>query len=714
MKKNILKRLTAAALLAVCLLMALPGAALAADGQPAGGGLAVTAYEVSSPSIRRNDAVDLTMHFIMSGSTADDAQSRGLDVSRLVDSFSGGSQEVRITSSGADPLTFDVTFRGLVYSGSGKSFRVMAGVGGAFENAEITVREANEYEEPKPEPAPVNPLPLIQMSRSELRGPITAGQSFDLTVEFRNLSDLTLESPVASFSPSEALTLTDSVSSFPLPSIPGGRSGSVTVHLRANDTIASASQALNAELRFTYPSAGSMTQGSAADKISIPAQVAARQTNPQPMLLVTRSELTSPIRANQEFPLTITIQNLGKTAVANPIATFTGSDSLTILNSNSTFLMKDIPAGGKQDFTLRLKAAGQISSSTQSITADLKFTYDTGDAMANGSDSERVYLSAAPTGTSTGTRTDKPTPNLIVSSFAYGEAQIPAGGKFPLSIRFRNTSAQLSVENIVMTLDTGDSFAVDNTTNTYYYKSIAAGAEQEQSIPLQALSTAKTGARTVTASFKYEYVDGDRRASTNSSVVLSIPVFQQDRFEISAPTVPPAVNVNEELALSLNYVNKGKSEVSNVSASVSAKDGVLQAAVPTQNLGNFESGKSGTIGFAVTPLVTGDIDLTLVISYEDAGGQQQSRQFPVRLKAQQAPAADDETAVPEEPAAPNHTWLYVLLGSGVLVLPAVLLAVRRRRAKKKEAAAVSSGWENWDDGAARSAPESPADTAKKE
>jgi len=691
MKHTLFKRLAAGLLLAAVLLAVLPVPAQAA------GGLAVTAYESSSPDIRRNDTVDLTLHFLIPGATADDAQSKGLDVSRLVDSFSGGSQDIRITSSGTDPLSFDVTFRGLTYSGSGKSFRVMAGVGGEFETAEIAVREATEYEEPKAEPAPVNPQPSVQVSRNELSSPILAGQSFDLTVTFRNLSDLTLESPIATFTPSEALMLTDSVSSFPLPSIPGGRTGSVTIHLKANDTISSSSQSLSAELRFSYPSAGSMTQGAASEKINLPAQIAAKQTNPQPMLLVSRSELASPLTAGQELPLTITIQNLGQTAVANPVATFTTSDSLTLLNANSTFLLKDIGAGEKQNLTLRLKAGRQISSSTQYVEVDLKYIYDTGEAMANGSSSDKVYLSATATGTSTAARTDRPTPNLIVSSFGYGEDQIPSGGKFPLTIQFRNTSASLPVENVVMTLETGESFAVDKTTNTYYYKTLAAGAEQSQTIPLQALSTAKTGAQTVTASFKYEYVDGDRRASATSSVVLSIPVYQVDRFEISAPTIPGTVNANEELALSLNYVNKGKSEVSNVSASILAKDGTIQAAVPTQNLGNFESGKSGTIGFALTPLVTGDIDLTLVVNYEDANARQQSKQFPIRLKAQEAPPAADESDIPAEPEQPTHTWLYIGIGSGILVLLAVLLILRRRRAKRSEAAAVSSGWENWDD-----------------
>ena len=51
--------------------------------------------------------------------------------------------------------------------------------------------------------------------------------------------------------------------------------------------------------------------------------------------------------------------------------------------------------------------------------------------------------------------------------------------------------------------------------------------------------------------------------------------------------------------LTLNYVNRGKVEVSNVEATVEG-DGV-DAAARTQFVGNIAAGSSGNIGFALTP-----------------------------------------------------------------------------------------------------------------
>jgi len=694
--KRILSRL-AAALLAAALCLSMLPAALAA------GSLAVRAYESSSDRIEKDDRVDLTLHFLMTGVTTADARNKGLDVSRLVDSFSGGGQTVTITSADDQPLEFDAAFSNLTYSGAGKSFRVMAGIGGEYETAEITVTQAVEYDASKQDP-PV-PQPQFELSRSDLPRAVQAGQVFTVEIGFRNLSNSDVDSFVASVTPSEGLILLDGVSSYPVGSIRGGRSGSVTVRLRAADTIASASQSLSVDMKFSYESAGNWTQGSASEKINIPAQVAAKESNPQPMVVISRSPLSAPLKANQQLPVTITFQNMGKTALRNPVASFNSSDSLTILNDVSTFLLRDIGPGESRSVTLRVKTGKTISSTSLSIDSELKYTYDTGETLANASTSDKVNLSATPTDSAnSGTRIDSPTPNLIVSSYGYGGDQIAAGGKFNLELTFRNTSANLTVENIVLTLETGDSFAVDKAANTYYYKNLAPGGEQSLTVPMQALPAAKPGAQSVSAAFKYEYVDGTRRASGTASVALSIPIYQPDRFEIAPPVLPESFNVNQEAALSLNYVNKGKSEISNVSASIVSKEGEITTLTSVQNLGNFESGKSGSIGFALTPLVTGQLDLTLVVSYEDASGKAQSKQFPVKMKVQEAPPTEAEVPAEEQPAETGMpVWPWIAGGAAAAAALAVLLIIRKK--KKAAAEPVLSGWESWDDAAEPASPD---------
>lgn len=188
---------------------------------------------------------------------------------------------------------------------------------------------------------------------------------------------------------------------------------------------------------------------------------------------------------------------------------------------------------------------------------------------------------------------DKPVPNVIVSSFSYGDGTgaVAAGSEFPLTFAFTNTSTSLAVENLVVSVDTGDQFTINGGTNTFYSASLGANAVQQQTLSLKAISSEKAVPGTLTISFKYEYVENNERKSANTEVKLTVPVYQPDRFELSAPTPPEGAMVGSESTVTLSYVNKGKSAVSNVAVSVSSEG--ISTQTPQQNVGNIESGNRG-------------------------------------------------------------------------------------------------------------------------
>ena len=687
--KKTFKKIAALCLLAAMLLSAAPAAARAA------GSLVVTAYETSVQTIQKGGRVDITIHLKNTGLTADSVSADKLDVTRLVDSFTGGTKTVNITSTGSAPLEFDVVCRGLTYSGSGKNFRLMAGVkGGEYESIEFTVSQAVEYEAPK-EPSPAdtqvtNPQPMVQVSRSDMSVPVTAGQEFTLMVYFKNLGNTVIKTPLASMTASDGLIFMDSVSAYTMDDIAPGRTGSVKLKLRAADTIASSSQSLNAELKFYYSNGSSMVSGSVSDRINVPARIRTRESTPQPAVIVTRSAVEGPLRPGQELPVTLTFTNAGKTTLLSPVAVFSTTESLILLGDYSTFVLNDIPAGQSQSVSVRVRAGNDVNSTTQRVNVELKYSYDAGESTANGSISDKVNFSMTPSSSG-----DTPTPNIIISKFDYGGTPVSAGGKFPLTFTFRNTSRGMTVDNIVATLETGESFAMDGATNTYYYSRLAPGGEQSLTVPMQAMPAAKTGAQTTTVSFKYEYSDGHKRSSGTASVVLSIPIVQPDRFTILEPTVPEIVYASEETTLSLSYVNKGKSEISNVSASIKAPEGSITTPLSVQNLGNFESGKSGAIGFAFTPQKTGKLDLTLVVTYEDSNSTVQTKQFPVHLNVQEAVPAADEGAAEEQAHGGGSAWLWILLAAALIGGGAAYFIWRRKT--RAPAQQPADDWDDWDD-----------------
>lgn len=97
---------------------------------------------------------------------------------------------------------------------------------------------------------------------------------------------------------------------------------------------------------------------------------------------------------------------------------------------------------------------------------------------------------------------------------------------------YGNTSKQLGVENIVIMVEPGENFSIEGASNTYYVESMGAEGNGKQSLKLRALPSAKTGANSIEVTFKYEYVDGDKRSQASLTQKLSVPIYQPDRSKL--------------------------------------------------------------------------------------------------------------------------------------------------------------------------------------
>ena len=694
MKDRIFKTGAALALVLTLIVSMLPLAAAAGSGT-----LYVTGYTVTDSSgktagsISKGSTVNVTVSVKDTSDGTGGGDPKTLDIAKLDDSFSGGSVQVDKTSPDGKPLVYAVKFSGLTYKGVGQSLRFQIGKAGepdSYQTMEVTITEAVVYDssssstpviqDTPPEPAPT---PMVVVYRSDMEKPIEPGQEIELKITFRNLGNARLRSPVATFTPSDALTIVGGASSFVMDDINGKKSGSVTLRIKANSTIPSPNQSLGVELKFNYHNNISLIQASITDKIAIPAL--GRESVPQPPVLVTRSGVDKPITPGQTLDVTIFFKNAGSTKLVSPVATVTPSDSLVILNDTSTFLLPDIEPNASGSIVVRVKALQELSSTNQTISTELKFGYDNGGMLTQATASDKVNLAATPP-----SKSDTPVPNLVIQKFSYGEGSVPAGGKFPLAITFQNTGT-VRVENVVVTVDGGESFTMDGSTNTFHYDALGAGGSQVLEVPMQAVPGSKSGAQSVGVGFKYEYLDGEKRTQTTADIKISVPVYQPDRFQINSPVVPESLTVGEESEVTLAYVNKGKDDISNVEATVEG-DGVDTPA-RTQYLGNITAGTSGTIGFALTPNTVGETEVVLKISYEDADQQVKTRTFPVKFRAEEMVPVDDFADVEPEDPSSGIPWLWIGLGGAVLAGGAVVVILR-----KKARRTVEDTWDgNWEE-----------------
>lgn len=293
-----------------------------------------------------------------------------------------------------------------------------------------------------------------------------------------------------------------------------------------------------------------------------------------------------------------------------------------------------------------------------------------------------------------------PVPNIIITNFAYGGDSVAAGSKFNLDFTFQN-KGQVAVTNMVVTVDGGESFAIAGGTNTFYVDALWAGYAMTQSVPMQALASAKSGAQPVTVNFRYEYVDASARSSSQSDVKISVPISQPDRFEISDPVVPDQVIAGQENTVTMEYVNKGKGDIANVEATMEGEG--FDATMKTQYVGNVASGATGTIGYAFTPHASGELKTTLKVTYEDSDGQTKTKEFPLTMSVADAPAADQPGASDSVEGRGGDRGLpvpaYVAIAVGVVaVIAAIVLLVRRRRKQKAKKNDIDEDWDDWSEG----------------
>lgn len=421
---------------------------------------------------------------------------------------------------------------------------------------------------------------------------------------------------------------------------------------------------------------------------------------PAPKAIVSRNELSHDIKSGETMTLNISIKNVGKANMQDPVVTFTTSDSLMLVGGASSFQLGNINTGRTETVQLQVKALKDIQSASQYIDAEIEFDYYNRVSTQSGTAKGRVSVPAQVKKTKDDDQntdeTTSPLPNIIVTKFNYGGSSVAAGSEFNFSFKFKNTSSELNVENMVVTAEGGEGMMINGSTNSFFFNKIKPGASKSVSIPMKVLKTVTDSAQTVSLNFKYEYVDHKKRTSATADIKLSVPVYQPDRFEISSPVVPDYVSEGEETTLTLNYVNKSKTDIANVEASI---EGDVQTATPTQTVGNLEPGKNGTIAFAVTPMAAGENEYTIRVSYEDGNGDAKERVFTGTLDAQAMqpydPGTDDPgTDDPGEETGGFNWWIVVAI---VVVLGIVTIVILKKRKKAKAAKKEQELWDSWDD-----------------
>lgn len=418
------------------------------------------------------------------------------------------------------------------------------------------------------------------------------------------------------------------------------------------------------------------------------------ETIPVPRAVFNSDGMVSAIAAGETKVITVYIQNAGTTAMRDPILTLKSSGSLLIMGSQD-YMLDDIRAGRDTAVNVTVKALDKVESQMQTIDASLSFYYDDGTQLTNGSASGSVNVLSAVSNDGQNEDIASPTPIVILSKYNYGGSSVAAGSGTNLSFSFTNTSKKLAIENVMVTVTGGSDLMLNGSTNTFYFDSVAAGGSKSVTVPMKAAQLISASAQDVQIAVTYEYVDQNARKSGSATLSLSVPLYQPDRFELSEPKTSYTGYVGEETSLTIDYVNKGKSAISNVEATIS---GDIDSPTPYQRVGTIDGGKNGTIAFAVTPQLEGENQVKIVITYEDSNGNTKERVFEATVEAMAYepadPGMDDPGMIDPEPAS-TFPWKYVIIAVvAALIVLLIVLRIRKKKAKQKAEQAL---WDKWDE-----------------
>ena len=374
-------------------------------------------------------------------------------------------------------------------------------------------------------------------------------------------------------------------------------------------------------------------------------------------LYITREKLEKGIRANKDFRITVLLKNTWTSGnIRGGRMNLELPEGICLHSSykKETFDLPTIQPGATEKITVRLRA-GEIKEDGRTLRLKVRTVFQ---HEPEGKETERqevllipvnaldskavfvdntasygpvggeIYAGGTESAAEEKKKTDPMIPRIIVSQYDYDKDAV-AGKTFQANITICNTNEKLTVENMVVSMKTGETASLQGSSNMVYVKRLKPQETYRTGIQLKTLEDGKTDSADITLNFKYEYIKNEERTEVESSQKISVPVQTPDRFSAGELQTADEPTVGEEFTVSLPYVNKGKISVSNVEAVIKTE---MKAGETYKYLGNVEAGTSGTLDFFVTPEEAGDQKVQIILTYENSAGQEKTVKFSILQK----------------------------------------------------------------------------------
>ena len=276
---------------------------------------------------------------------------------------------------------------------------------------------------------------------------------------------------------------------------------------------------------------------------------------------------------------------------------------------------------------------------------------------------------------------------IVVRSAGYGGGSVVAGQQFTLTADVFVTAGTTGAENVAVSLTLPEQVTVVSGSSQIFVGNMAAGESTSVNFLLNASATAAAGSANITINVNGNAAsDG---AALTTTMPITVPIVQPERFEVSRTDFPEVINMGEETYGSVSFVNKGKGTIYNVSAELRGEG--FTTTEGNQFVGNVASGTESSADFTISPTQAGSINAQLVITYENEQAEEKTITKDITFTVEEMmfedpgmmPGIDDMPTEPAQTGMPLWAWaVIVVLVAGVVVT--VVVIVRKKIKKRKE------------------------------
>ncbi len=410
----------------------------------------------------------------------------------------------------------------------------------------------------------------------------------------------------------------------------------------------------------------------------------------------------SVVNEGQSFTMTVTVKNNSGATYNNVVVALPGL-SQEAITANGTMDRKTIPSlesGKTASVTFPLTCNNKMATGNYKLAIQLS-----ADELEASPEAANVFVPVKGS-KSDGETTNTSKPQIIIENYDYGGLSVVGGQEFILKMDFKNTSKSYSIENLKMTVGNPASendndvaaFTPSKSSNTFFIENVGPGATFHEEIALYPKADATPKSYGVTIKYTYEaVVDGARLTDLSGEETISIPLTQPDRFEVQDVTVYGPIMLGDQASLQINYVNKGKNTVYNVSLTLEGEN--FTSGDMNTYIGNVESGSSDYFETTLNAESEGMMTGKAIITYEDANGDSKEivKEFSCEVMPAYQPPIDEPTGPVEPEAAPGMpVWaVWVVIGvGGVAVILGLVFIKKSIKAKKQR---IVDEAENYDD-----------------